>query len=124
MNARDRVYDDQAVNGMAMSGIEARLDELLYQGLPGEQAPAAHYLKEHPDSMLAKDMQAGDEMYREFVEQGGQETDGAMRDAPYMLGHGTNAAQATGRGAFSWTPDKTRNGGSSMPGADAHRSGA
>lgn len=124
VNARDRVYDDQAVNGMAMSGIEARLDELLYQGLPGEQAPAAHYLKEHPDSMLAKDMQAGDEMYREFVEQGGQETDGAMRDAPYMLGHGTNAAQATGRGAFSWTPDKTRNGGSSMPGADAHRSGA
>ena len=121
VNARDRVYDDQAVNGMAMSGIEARLDELLYQGLPGEQAPAAHYLKEHPDSMLAKDMQAGDEMYREFVEQGGQETDGAMRDAPYMLGHGTNAAQATGRGAFSWTPDKTRNGGSSMPGADAHR---
>lgn len=122
--ARDRVYDDQAVNGMAMSGMQARLDELLYQGLPGEQAPAARYLKEHPDSMLAKDMQAGDEMYREFVEQGGQETDGAMRDAPYMLGHGTNAAQATGRGAFSWTPDKTRNGGSSMPGADAHRSGA
>lgn len=124
VNARDRVYDDQAVNGMAMSGIEARLDELLYQGLPGEQAPAARYLKEHPDSMLAKDMQAGDEMYRRFLEQGGQETDGAMRDAPYMLGHGTSAAQATGRGAFSWTPDKTRNGGSSMPGADAHRSGA
>lgn len=124
VNARDRVYDDQAVNGMAMSGMQARLDELLYQGLPGEQAPAARYLKEHPDSMLAKDMQAGDEMYRQFLEQGGQETDGAMRDASYMLGHGTNAAQATGRGAFSWTPDKTRNGGSSMPGADAHRSGA
>lgn len=124
VNARDRVYDDQAVNGMAMSGMQARLDELLYQGLPGEQAPAARYLKEHPDSMLAKDMQAGDEMYRRFLEQGGQETDGAMRDAPYMLGHGTDAVQATGRGAFSWTPDKTRNGGSSMPGADAHRSGA
>lgn len=92
VNARDRVYDDQAVNGMAMSGMQARLDELLYQGLPGEQAPAARYLKEHPDSMLAKDMQAGDEMYRQFVEQGGQETDGAMRDAPYMLGNGTNAA--------------------------------
>lgn len=96
--ARDRVYDDQAVNGMATSGMQARLDELLYQGLPGEQAPAARYLKEHPDSKLARDMQAGDEMYRQFVEQGGQETDGAMRDAHHALDHDANAASdADGR---------------------------
>lgn len=98
VNARDRMYDDQAVNGMAMSGMQARLDELLYQGLPGEQAPAARYLKEHPDSMLAKDMQAGDEMYRRFLEQGGQETDGAMRDAHHALDHdASTASDADGR---------------------------
>ena len=86
--ARDRVYDDQAVNGMATSGMQARIDELLYQGLPGEQAPAARYVEKHPDSALARDMRAGDEMYRQFVEQGGQETDGAMRDAHHALDHG------------------------------------
>lgn len=96
--ARDRVYDDQAVNGMATSGMQARLDELLYQGLPGEQAPAARYLKEHPDSKLARDMRAEDEMYRQFVEQSGQETDGAMRDAHHALDHDANAASdADGR---------------------------
>lgn len=96
--ARDRVYDDQAVNGMATSGMQARIDELLYQGLPGEQAPAARYVEKHPDSKLARDMRAGDEMYREFVEQGGQETDGAMRDAHHALDHDANAASdADGR---------------------------
>lgn len=96
--ARDRVYDDQAVNGMATSGMQARIDELLYQGLPGEQAPAARYVEKHPDSKLARDMRAGDEMYRQFVEQGGQETDGAMRDAHHALDHDANAASdADGR---------------------------
>ena len=96
--ARDRVYDDQAVNGMATSGMQARIDELLYQGLPGEQAPAARYVEKHPDSKLARDMRAGDEMYRQFVERGGQETDGAMRDAHHALDHDANAASdADGR---------------------------
>ena len=124
-NVRNRVYNDQAVNGMATSGMAGGLDELLHQGLPGEQSPAERYANTHPDSPFAKDMRMGAEMYRQFVEQGGDESDGAMRDAPYILGHGTNAAQGTGVSPFSWTPDKTRNGGSSMPDAgdgDAHRS--
>lgn len=83
---------------MATSGMQARIDELLYQGLPGEQAPAARYVEKHPDSKLARDMRAGDEMYRQFVEQGGQETDGAMRDAHHALDHDANAASdADGR---------------------------
>lgn len=85
-NARNRVYDDQAANGMALSGMQARIDELLYQGLPGMPAPAERYLRDHPDSALAREMRAGDDMYRSFTERGGDESDGAMRDA-----HSSNA---------------------------------
>ena len=98
MRARDRVYDDQAVNGMATSGMQARLDELLYQGLL-RRAGARRSLRGEASGQQAGPGHARrDEMYRQFVEQGGQETDGAMRDAHHALDHDANAASdADGR---------------------------